>query len=71
MISRSRDEDEMAERLADAFVDIRTRMRSGAITPEGVAREIAEFTPERQLAKCYANHRALQDKKYGAGRTPG
>ena len=68
MISRSRDEDEMAERLADAFVDIRTRMRSGAITPEGVAAQVAEFTPERQLAKCYANHRALQDKKYAAGR---
>ena len=68
LISRSIDEDEMAERLADAFVDIRTKIRSGAITPEGVAAQIADFTPQRQLAKCYANHRALQDKKYGVAR---
>lgn len=66
MISRSTDEDEMSERLANAFVAIREKMRAGIITPEGVAAQIADFTPQVQLAKCYANHRALQDKKYGA-----
>ena len=65
-ITRSTDEDEMAERLADAFVAIREKIKAGVITPEGVAAQIADFTPQVQLAKCYANHRALQDKKFGA-----
>ncbi len=64
LIPRSSDEDEMSERLADAFVEIRNQIRLGAITPSGVAAQIAEFTPQKQLGKCYANHRALQDKKY-------
>lgn len=61
----SPDEPAMAERLADAFVAIRSAQLSGSLTPEGVASAVAEFTPERQLAKCYANHRALQDKRWG------
>jgi len=61
----SPDEDTMAQHLADAFVELRNGIRAGSITPGGVAAEIAEFTPERQLAKCYANHRALQDKRAG------
>jgi glycosyltransferase involved in cell wall biosynthesis len=65
MISRSTDEDEMAERLADAFANLHTQMATGAITPQGVASAIADFTPQRQLAKCYANHRAIQSAKYG------
>lgn len=60
----SADEDDMANRLADAFVAIRAGIKAGTITPEGVAAAISEFTPERQLAKLYANHRALQDKRY-------
>jgi glycosyltransferase involved in cell wall biosynthesis len=66
MITRSNDEADMAERLADAFVAIRNGIRAGTITPQGVAGEIAAFTPQRQLAKLYANHRALQSAKFGA-----
>ena len=62
----SANEDDMANRLADAFVAIHGGIKAGHITPDGVAGAIGEFTPERQLAKLYANHRALQDKKYGA-----
>lgn len=61
----SADEDDMAGRLADAFVAIHDGIKAGSITPEGVAGAISEFTPERQLKKLYANHRALQDKKFG------
>jgi hypothetical protein len=56
----------MADRLSDAFVRVRDKMLSGAITPEGVAREVGEFTPEVQLARVYENHRALQRRRYGA-----
>jgi len=66
LIARSTDEDEMAVRLAEAFVDIRARIASGAVTPEGVAAQVGDFTPEKQLAKIYENHRELQRRRYGA-----
>jgi glycosyltransferase involved in cell wall biosynthesis len=65
MITRSADEDDMAERLADAFAALHADIAAGTITPNGVASSIADFTPQRQLAKCYANHRAIQSAKYG------
>ncbi len=68
LVDRSESEDDMADRLAGAFAEMRDRMRSGAVTPEMVSHEIREFTPERQLAICYANHRELQQKKWGRGR---
>ncbi len=65
LVERTGSEDEMALRLAAAFLDTRERIRSGAITPEGVAAEIRDFTPERQLAKCYENHREIQRTRFG------
>ncbi len=65
-ITRSDSEDDMADRLADAFADVRQQMLAGKITPEGVASSISDFTPERQLAKCYDNHRQIQRAHYGA-----
>ncbi len=66
LVGRSNDSDDMANRLADAFVETARKIRSGAITPEGVAREVGEFTPEVQLAKVYATHRDLQRRRYGS-----
>jgi glycosyltransferase involved in cell wall biosynthesis len=65
LVARSANEDDMAERLANAFVEIRARMLAGTITPEGVAREIGAFTPAHQLAKVYENHRDIQRRRYG------
>ncbi len=70
LVDRSAAMDDMADRLADAFVEIRNRQRDGRITPEGVADQIADFRPEVQLAKCYENHRELQRAKYSGGSTP-
>jgi glycosyltransferase involved in cell wall biosynthesis len=67
LVPRSASEDDMAERLSDAFVAVRQKMLSCAITPESVAREVGEFTPEVQLAKVYENHRELQRRRYGIG----
>ncbi len=58
------DEPAMAEHLAEAFVEIRKAQIDGRLTPNGVASAVVDFTPERQLAKCYANHRALQDQRW-------
>lgn len=55
----------MAERLSDAFVAVRQKMLAGTITPEGVAHEVGEFTPEVQLGKVFENHRALQRRRFG------
>ena len=68
LIARSDSDDDMADRLASAFVDIRERIRQGTITPERVANEICEFTPERQLTKCYENHRSIQREKFARAR---
>ena len=65
LVPRSASEIDMAERLSDAFAAVRRKMLSGAITPESVAREVGEFTPEVQLAKVYENHRALQRRRFG------
>ena len=64
LVARSDDQDDMARRLADAFATTRARMLAGEITPEGVAREVGDFTPDFQLAKIYENHRALQRRRY-------
>ncbi len=66
LVARSGDIDDMADRLSDAFVSIRDKIRSGAVTPQGVSAEIAAFRPEVQLAKCYSNHRELQRRKFGS-----
>ena len=66
LITRSQDEDEMSGRLADAFIDIRARATGRAITPEGVAAQVAEFTPAKQLARIYGNHRELQNRRFQA-----
>jgi len=68
LVERSDDKGELADRLADAFVEIRQRQLQGLITPEGVASRIADFRPEVQLAKCYENHRRLQHAKWSEAR---
>jgi glycosyltransferase involved in cell wall biosynthesis len=67
-IARSDSEDDMADRLADAFADVRGQMLAGHITPEDVASSISDFTPQKQLAKCYDNHRQIQRARYGSDR---
>lgn len=64
LVERSDDADDMADRLAAAFVETRNRMRAGTMTPDGVANEVAGFTPEVQLARIYENHRALQRRRF-------
>ncbi|MGL4397358.1 MAG: glycosyltransferase [Hyphomicrobium sp.] len=65
LVARSDNADDMADRLSDAFMDIRAAIAQGRITPEGVAAEVADFTPERQLANVYETHRELQRRRYG------
>lgn len=59
LVARSDSADDMADRLSDAFVELHGAITSGTMTPDGVASQIQDFTPEKQLAKCYDNHRQL------------
>ncbi len=65
LVPRSNDANDMAGRLADAFVAVHAKIQRGEITPAGVAAEVGDFTPERQLAKVYDNHRTLQRRRFG------
>ncbi len=66
LVARSGDEDDVARRLAEAFVGVREKLASGEMTPEIVAAQVADYTPERQLARCYANHREIQARRFAA-----
>lgn len=70
LVARSDSSDDMAGRLAAAFVETHAKIRSGAITPEGVAHEVGAFTPETQLARIYDRHRAMQRSRIPAPRAP-
>lgn len=65
LVARSSEQDDMAARLAEAFVEVHEAIANGTITPEGVANEVGTFTPEYQLARVYQNHRAIQRRRYG------
>lgn len=65
LIARSDDQDDMAERLSDAFVKIAANIKSGAITPQGIAGEVRDFTPEIQLDRIYTRHRNIQQRRFG------
>lgn len=69
-VARSDNADDMADRLSDAFVGLYDLIKAGKLTPEGVANEIREFKPEIQLAKCYENHRQLQNVRFPDAQLP-
>lgn len=59
LVARSSDYGDMANRLADAFVAIKTDIDRGQITPEGVASMIGDYTADVQISKIYQRHRDL------------
>ena len=66
LVARREGRSAMADALSDAFVRVRALMADGRITPAGVHAKIVDFTPERQVAKAYENHRLIQDTRFGA-----
>lgn len=64
LVQRAANSDETVERLAEAFIGMRQAMALGIVTPETVAGQIGGFTPERNLAKLYQNHRDIQDARF-------
>jgi glycosyltransferase involved in cell wall biosynthesis len=60
IVRRGMPQDELAERLADRFIELRAAMLRGEIDPVAVARKIDPFTPRTQLARVFHFHREVQ-----------
>jgi glycosyltransferase involved in cell wall biosynthesis len=48
-----------AERMAQAVIEVWSGCRSGALTPQGIAKTVAPFRPQRILAPIWDDHRLL------------
>jgi glycosyltransferase involved in cell wall biosynthesis len=63
LVMRDGSRDDMAETLAQRFIDVRDAIDNGKITPEHVADAIQDFTPATQLARVYRYHQEIQDAR--------
>ncbi len=63
LVARGKEKDEMADELAQRFLDVRSAIASGRIDPAAIADAIDDFTPGRQLARVYGYHRAIQNAR--------
>jgi glycosyltransferase involved in cell wall biosynthesis len=62
LVPRSDSIEQMAERLADRFVQLRTAIGADEMDHERIAAAISDFTPGKQLARVYRYHRDLQNE---------
>ena len=60
IVPRDAPQDELAERLADRFLDLRNAILNKQIDPGAVARKVDPFTPRTQLARVFHFHREIQ-----------
>lgn len=64
LVPRHGTPDEMAEALAQRFVDISDAVDEGHMTPAIIAEAIADFTPNTQLARVYRYHKEIQNSRF-------
>jgi glycosyltransferase involved in cell wall biosynthesis len=60
LVARDSSTKEMAEALAQRFIDVRDAIDAGKMDPARIAGEIADFTPSRQLARVFRYHQEIQ-----------
>jgi glycosyltransferase involved in cell wall biosynthesis len=70
LVARDGSREEMVDRLAQRFVDIRTAIEAGVINPVQVADSIRSFTPGTQLARVFRYHQEIQDARGLAAAAP-
>lgn len=63
LVSRVGSRDDLAEVLAQRFLDVRNAIETGALDPTTVAQAIDNFTPATQLARVYTYHQEIQDAR--------
>ena len=70
LVARSGSRDDMADTLAQRFVDVRNAIEAGAINPVEIAGTIGAFTPGTQLARVFRYHQEIQDARGLAAAAP-
>jgi glycosyltransferase involved in cell wall biosynthesis len=63
LVERAGTADDMAEVLAQRFVDVRDAIDAGEMDPARIAGAIADFTPGRQLARVFRYHHEIQNAR--------
>ena len=63
LVARTGTTDDMAEALAQRFVDVRDAIDAGSIDPVAIAGAIKPFTPGTQLARVFRYHQQIQDAR--------
>jgi len=63
LVTRAGTTDDMADALADRFMDVRNSIDAGELDPAWIASAIKSFTPETQLARVFRYHQEIQDAR--------
>jgi glycosyltransferase involved in cell wall biosynthesis len=63
LVTRAGRPEDMAEALAQRFLDVRDAMDAGEMDPSRIAGAIKSFTPGTQLARVFRFHQEIQDAR--------
>lgn len=63
LVARGGSADDMAEALAQRFLDVRDAIEAGEMKPVQIADAIKAFTPGTQLARVFRYHQEIQDAR--------
>jgi glycosyltransferase involved in cell wall biosynthesis len=63
LVARGGGTDDMAEALAQRFLDVRDAIEAGEMDPVEIADAIRAFTPGTQLARVFRYHQEIQDAR--------
>jgi glycosyltransferase involved in cell wall biosynthesis len=63
LVGRDGSPDEIADALAQRFIDIRDAIASGEMDATTIAGAIADFTPGKQLARVFRYHQDIQQER--------
>lgn len=66
LVPRHGTPDDMADKLAQRFLDIRAAIAAGGLSPDIIAESISDFTPNTQLARVYGYHKDIQNSRFMA-----
>jgi glycosyltransferase involved in cell wall biosynthesis len=63
LVERGGSAEDMAEKLAQRFIDVRDAIDADEMDPTRIAGAIADFTPGTQLARVFRYHHEIQDAR--------
>jgi Glycosyltransferase len=63
LVPRAGSREDMADALAQRFIDVRNAIVAGTIDPARIVGAIADFTPNTQLARVFRFHQEIQNAR--------